>query len=260
MTGSKLMNDWANMYLKDAYHRLQTQLFKTTENITALDAYYMQHLCTHETAVFGVTSPFCNFFTAKEWEGFEYSHDLSFYGSAGHGCTVGAAEGAGWIYELLARLEQRLIHVPEYGVNVTMTNSESVFPLDQRLYVDLSHDSVIVSVLTALNLDLFSGDKLDSTKLNNDRQFKISRLTPFGARLYVEIYSCNDNSYDSDHDDALFVRLKLNNRILPLAGLKYCTDDSPYGQCQYDLFIKSLHHALSQIDFDQTCYGVPKGW
>lgn len=252
VSGNQRMLAWANVYMVDAAKRFQ-KLLPGFQNFTAVDAFYMQQFCTHETAAYGTLSPFCSYFTEQEWRGFEYAADLNFFGSASYGCAVGAAEGAGWLYELLARLERKLINVPQNGVNVSFTSSEDVFPLDQRLYLDMSHDSVIVSVLTALGLDALKED-LPSDKLLSPRQFDISRLTPFGARLYVEIISCEGD------DDELTVRLKLNNRILPLAGLKYCPSSNRDGLCPYDKFAASIKYALEQVDFDQTCYGVPKGW
>lgn len=250
VTGNKRMLEWANIYMADAAVRLQ-KLLPGYENLTAVDAFYMQQICTHETAVYSTLSPFCSYFTEKEWRGFEYSHDLNFFGSASYGCAVGAAEGAGWLYELLGRLEHRLITVPQNGVNVTFTNSEDKFPLDQTIYLDMSHDSVIVSVLTALGLD-FMNEHLSSTKILAPRQFIISRITPFGARLYVEVIDCEE-------DEELSVRLKLNNRVLPLSGLKYCAANKS-GLCPYDKFIASIKYALDVVDFDETCYGVPKNW
>lgn len=249
VTGSKRMSEWVQVYMQDAATRLQT-LLPGYQNLTAVDAFYMQQLCAHETAAYG-SSPFCSFFTEEEWIGFEYSHDLNFFGMASYGSAVGAAEGAGWLYELQARLEQKLISVPQNGVNSSFTSSEDVFPLDQRMYLDMSHDSVIVSVLTALGLTTFKGD-LPSRHLRDNRQFVISRMTPFGARLFVEILSC-------EGDESLKVRLKLNNRVLPLTGLKYCPFDKD-GLCAYDNFVDSIKYALEQIDFDSACYGVPINW
>lgn len=247
VTGNKRMIEWANVYMADAAKRLQ-RLLPDYANLTAVDAFYMQQICTHETAVYSTLSPFCYFFTEKEWRGFEYSHDLNFFGSASYGCAVGAAEGAGWLTELVARLEKKLITVPQNGVNVTFTDSENVFPLDQLFYLDMSHDSVIVSVLTALGLEVFKED-LPSTKIPSPRQFIISRMTPFGARLYVEVLDCGE--------EELTIRLKLNNRVLPLAGLKHCPADKS-GLCSFSNFVESVKEALEEIDFDETCYGVPK--
>ncbi|KAF5112998.1 hypothetical protein DV495_000867 [Geotrichum candidum] len=252
-SGVERVEKWVDIYLVKAAERLQKYFFphlkvESTDLehvLTPFDAFAIQKLCVHETAAYGNLSPFCTLFTREEWEGYEYSEALSFFGFASYGTVLGASEGAGWIHELLARLEHRTITEPAYGVNVTLTGSEETFPLDQPLYVDLSHDSVIISVITALGLDFLKED-LKSTIIPRERNFRISRLTPFGARLYVELYECTPGD--------VLVRLKLNNRILPLKGLEHCDGTV----CALNDFTKSLAVALKNIDYDEICFGTPE--
>lgn len=251
--GTANTNQWIDIYLAEAAVRIQ-KLLPGFSNLTAYDVYCMQNLCAFETAAYG-SSPFCSLFTETEWRGFEYTFDLDFYGSCSHGSAVGAAEGTGWVSELVARLEKKYITEPNYGVNVSFTNNEAMFPLNQSLYVDFTHDSVIVSVLSAIGFE-FLKEKLPPTKIPVPRQFIISRLTPFGARMYVEILSCKGDSKDTEEQ---FARIKLNNRVLPLNSLKSCPQDKS-GLCPYSKFVDSLKHALKQIDFDTACYGEPKNW
>ncbi|KAF5101513.1 hypothetical protein D0Z00_000788 [Geotrichum galactomycetum] len=291
--GYNLTTEWINTYLAETVIRLQ-KLLPGLHNMTQRDAFLMQNLCAYETAAFK-TSPFCGLFTETEWRGFEYTSDLSFYGTSSFGTleNVGAAQGAGWLYELKARLEERYITASSspqnYGVNISQTDNANDFPLDQPLYADFTHDSIIVSVLSALGLDLVKEKKLTGTKIPVPRQFIVSRLTPFGARLFVEVLDCDGSTEEEEEieDDSnevidtskeksenmkegqlarrgssvnknksnYFVRLKLNNRILPLGSLKHCPDDKG-GLCKYDKFVKSLDYALKQIDFEKSCFGV----
>lgn len=241
--------------------------------LTTTDVFNMQNMCAYETAAYG-SSPFCSLFTEKEWRGYEYAGDLVFYGMASYGTPVGAPEGAGWLYELLARLERRQLYKEDagWGINTTLTDNPELFPLDQPMYLDMSHDSVLVSVLTALGLDFLKHD-LPTNKILAPRQFVLSRLTPFGARIFVELLHCGGDEGHAEVDgksgneagklekrqDTTYVRLKLNNRILPLSSLKKCGANKE-GLCPLDDFISSLKHALSQVDFDRNCYGVPKGY
>jgi len=290
-TGHNLTTEWINTYLAETVIRLQ-KLLPGLHNLTQRDAFLMQNLCAYETAAFK-SSPFCGLFTETEWRGFEYTSDLSFYGVSSFGTreNVGAAQGAGWLYELKARLEERYITASShtYGVNTSQTNNANDFPLDQPLYADFTHDSIIVSVLSALGLDVVKEKKLTSAKIPVPRQFIVSRLTPFGARLFVEVLDCDghaeqdeqeedgsDNAPDASEGGSenrnedkqqlarrggnkpkadYFIRLKLNNRILPLGSLKHCPEDKS-GLCKYDKFVKSLDYALNQIDFEKACFGV----
>lgn len=240
-SGSKRKWKWVDHYLKDAAKRLQT-LLPGYEDFGPRDALAFQDLCTFETAAYG-SSPFCELFTETEWRGFEYHLDLMFYGESGWGSHVGPATGLAWLEELHARLTHQLISESHNGVNTTLTSAESTFPLDQPFYADFTHDSVIVSVLSALQFEWIKKD-LSPKKIKVPRQFILSRLTPFGARLYVEILSC---------DKSDMVRLKLNDRVLNLGDLKYCSNDSS-GLCSLPDFIKSLESALSSIDFEDVCY------
>lgn len=251
--GYQDINVWIETYLKETVIRLE-KVLPGFQNMTAADVFNMQNICAYETAAYG-SSPFCNLFTEHEWRGYQYAFDLQFYGTASYGSAVGPSEGAGWVYELLSRLEGKLIQPSEaaHGVNTTLTSSEDVFPTDQLFYLDMSHDSVIVSVLSALGLDFLRED-LPNNKLLVPRQFIVSRLTPFGARFFVEILECGEDSKDQ------LVRLKLNNRVLPLKGLKHCPEENKDGLCPLEDFIKSLKVALKNVDFDRNCYGTPKGY
>lgn len=241
------INQWIDSYLEHAVIRLQ-KVLPGIENITAQDVYGMQDLCSFETAAFG-SSPFCGLFTENEWRGYEYAADLDFYYDTSFGSYVGAAEGAGWLYELKSRLEQHTIPTSRaaYGVNTTEDGSESTFPLHQPVYLDMTHDSVIMSVLTALDFD-FLKKKLPFDSMPVPRQFIVSRLTPFGARLYIEVLECGD---------ATQVRIKLNNRIVPLGHLSGCPASND-GLCPFEGFMKSLDKRLKAIDFDTICYGEMK--
>lgn len=233
-TGKEHEMNWINTYMVDASVRLQ-KLLPGIHNLTTVDAFAMQAICTFEYAADNY-SPFCSLFTETEWRGFEYANDLKFYGESSFGSPTGAAEGAGWLSELVARLEDTR---PEVGNGVNVTEN-SLVPNEQLFYLDMTHDSVIVSVLTALGLE-FLKPELPDTKIPVPRQFIISRLTPFGANLLVEVLE-DDN-----------IRMKLNNRIVPLNSLSDCSDNE-FGLCPRDKFVTSVKKAIQEIDYVNACY------
>lgn len=65
-------------YLQPATTRLSTYLPEGF-GLSINDTYGIQEICAYEVAAFG-TSDFCSLFTLSEWEGFEYSTDLAYYG------------------------------------------------------------------------------------------------------------------------------------------------------------------------------------
>ena len=120
-------------------------------------------------------SRFCGLFTKDEWKGFDYLWDLTFYigefnfnisrikvfdkvqlKDAGFGSPTSRAQGKGWVTELLARIQKRTPAPYDSTTNSTLDENEYTFPLDQNLYVDFSHDTVIANIVSTLNLTQFS--------------------------------------------------------------------------------------------------------
>jgi hypothetical protein len=242
-TGSERRGKWIDKYLKQAAKRLH-KLLPGVDEFTPRNAFAIQNLCAFETAAYG-SSAFCELFTETEWRGYEYASDLHFYGDSSWGSKVGLAVGATWLSELAARLENRYMDDWHTGVNTTLNTNPETFPLDQPFYLDMTHDGIIISVLTAMGFD-FMKKELPSDKIPVPRQFIASRLVPFGARLYTEVLTCNE---EQEH----YIRIKLNNRILPLGSLKYCPSATD-GLCPFDKFVKSINHALEKIDYIHLCY------
>lgn len=104
-------------------------------------------------------SAFCDLFTEEEWKGYEYSvgachgllcilkihilADLSFWYNNGPGNPAVAAQGIGWVQELVSRLTQTRITEFASSVNGTIVSSNVTFPLSQPIFVDATHDTVI---------------------------------------------------------------------------------------------------------------------
>lgn len=242
--GKELKKEWYKIYLADATTRLQAAL-PGYEDMKPKDVLGLQDICIFETAAYG-HSAFCHLFTVKEWRGFEYHMDLKFYGDVGFGSglNIGVACGVPYLTELQARLKNEYITTTDKGVNLTLDSNPETFPLHQPFYLDITHDTTIYSVLSALRFDWLKED-LPTDKIKAPRQNIISRLTPFGARLYIEILDC-------DGDE--LIRMKLNDRVLPLQDLKYCPENK-MGFCPKKNFLQHLDWALKKIDFVDVCYG-----
>ncbi|EEB99540.1 hypothetical protein MPER_00767 [Moniliophthora perniciosa FA553] len=104
----------------------------------------MQQLCAYETVAIGY-SKFCELFTEDEWKGFDYALDLSFWYSSAFGSLVSRAQGAGWIQEILHRLENSPVtrESNKFWMNFTLDGDPRTFPVNQSLYVDATHDAVM---------------------------------------------------------------------------------------------------------------------
>lgn len=151
--GSNATLEWISIYLVNATDRLNA--LSPGFNWTTGDAYNAQSLCAYETVALGYSS-FCGLFTYEEWEGYEYSVDLSFAGNNAFQSPTGRAVGIGYVQEVLARLQKHTIDDPTGQLNFTLDNSSSTFPLDQSLYFDFSHDTNIMGILTAFGFTQFN--------------------------------------------------------------------------------------------------------
>lgn len=255
-------------YLTQATQRLQRYAppsFKLNTN----DTYAMQSICAYESNYLGLgMSSFCNLFTADEWSGFEQTLDIEYYYDYAWGNPTGRAQGIGYLQELLARLTNQYITSSNSSVNSTLDNNPTSFPLHQPFYADFSHDDIIISVLTALSLDYFrDAPSLTQVPPNPARRFILSHLTPFGGRLVTELVGCaspdpapkpfraqyspGQYGYRKDNAPHKFIRLRVNDGILPIETLRggQCKGRSD-GLCALDKFLATQKDAYKLSNYD----------
>ncbi|KAJ7894516.1 phosphoglycerate mutase-like protein [Mycena olivaceomarginata] len=203
--GREYLAKWASVYLKKALRRLQRQL--TGYNLTIEDVYVFQQLCAYETVALGY-SKFCELFTKEEWNGFEYSFDLYFWYNSGPGFPLARSQGIGYVQEL-------------------------------SLYVDATHEVVILNVLTALNLSTLAAqgplpaDHIRSTAL-------------------LECTSVPGPQ----------IRIIVNDGVVPLTGIAGCAAQKD-GMCAVDAFVAAQKKIIGATDWAYDCYGnwtIPDGW
>ncbi|KIK96012.1 hypothetical protein PAXRUDRAFT_139439 [Paxillus rubicundulus Ve08.2h10] len=244
--GSAQAAKWAEVYLQSALSRLQPLI--TGYNLTITDLINMQSTCAYEVVALG-SSKFCDLFTSAEWEGFEYhSGQYRFWYSDGPGNPTAAAQGLGYVQELIARLTQTPITVWNSTTNSTLDSSNITFPLYQPIFVDATHDVVIANILTALNFtSLAANGPLPTDHIPPNRSYIVSQIAPFAANLIAQVISCPAGK------DPTHIRFILNDGILPMTGIKGCTED-PNGLCSLSSFISGMQERIGQIDFDFDCF------
>lgn len=257
-------------YTKNALARLSAFL-PAGFNLTGMDVYAMQNLCAYEYATFSASS-FCSLFTEQEWRDYQYAIDIQFYGDYGYGATSGRAQGIGYVLELAARLQHKLIYSSDTSINYTYDDNTAQFPLDQPFYMDMSHDDIIVSVLTALGLKYFKyGDRGLPGDVDHavNTTFHLNQITPFGARLISEIWTCpSDHKSFTDLDPVLYenpdlssqngttdyIRFVLNDAPVPLDGLVGC-EGVKDGFCPVQKFLTGVPTLKQQAMYQQACFG-----
>jgi hypothetical protein len=122
--------------------------------------------------------------------------DLWFWYDAGFGSPLARALGSGYVLELLSRLTGTPIshssplttNPSTFSINLTLDTNPTTFPLDQPIYVDATHDVVMVNIATALNLTtLFGADEPPSgKKMKRGRRWLSSRIAPFVANMQLQ--------------------------------------------------------------------------
>ncbi|KAI6783807.1 3-phytase A [Emericellopsis cladophorae] len=256
-TGGEAQKTWVEIYLKDAVARFNsmTSGFEWTTD----DVYAAQNMCPYETVAYGY-SRFCELFTYQEWQDFGYSIDLAFSGSSAFHSPTGRAVGLGYQQEVMARLRNHTLGYSGSQINTTLDGMPETFPLNQSLYFDFSHDTNIASVLTAFGLVQFKED-LPADKNPLDHAYKISHITPFGARLDIEVIrtpkpvSPNRDGYLRG-GETKYVHFVLNQRTLPLGkSFPECDPGRRDGWCEFDTFVKVQEGMRGKAQYEHACFG-----
>ncbi|KAG7132294.1 3-phytase A like protein [Verticillium longisporum] len=260
--GTEASLDWQSRYLANATTRLQGLI--EGYDWTIEDTYAAQTMCPYETVAYGY-SRWCELFTYEEWLGFSYAVDLAFSGNNMFHNPTGRAVGLGYQQEVIARLKNHTLGYSGSQLNTTLDSSEETFPLNQSLYLDFSHDTNIASILTAFGLTQFAGP-LPRDKLPETHNLTVSHLTPFAARLDIEIIrapkpvKADRSGYADKGGETKYVHFVLNQRTVPLGvSFEECDVGRVDGWCEFETFLEVQDKMEKLADFDRACFGeVPQ--
>lgn len=145
---------------------------------------------------------------------------------------------------------------------MTLDNNTDTFPLNQSLYLDFSHDTNIVSILTAFGLRQFAG-ALDPKAYPGKHNFTLSHLTPFGARLDIEIIQtpkplkADRSGYIGETEQVTkYVHFVLNQRTVPLGwSFPECDAARLDGWCEFETFLKVQEDMPRRARYEYACFG-----
>lgn len=185
---------------------------------------------------------------------FEQAFDISFYGNQGFASPVGAAQGLGYVQELISRLGQTFITEYNSTTNSTLDGNNVTFPLYQSIYADAAHEVAILDALTALNLTALTGEAPPPTdRLSNNHTFVASRIVPFATSLQVQVLECASMTPSKQ------IRFILNDAVLPLT-YEGCDSTQPEGLCAFDTVLSALIRRAGEIDFAYDCTANCESW
>ncbi|KAJ6595077.1 phosphoglycerate mutase-like protein [Mycena vulgaris] len=231
--GSTQALKWATIYLAAAQQRLAPYISGMPLSPSNLLA--MQQLCAYE----------------EEWLGFSYLNDLLFWYSFGPGNPAVSAQGIGYVQELVSRPTKTRITKFETTVNQTLISSNVTFPLDQPIYVDATHDSVIAAIVTAMNFtSLAANGPLPTDHIPDNHSYIINHITPFASNLVGQVLSCPASTASSS---TTYIRWILNDAVVPLTGIKGCTSNSN-GLCPLQTFVDGMNQRIAEVDFAFDCF------
>lgn len=264
--GDNASSEYQQRYLKAATERFR-QSMTGNVNWTIEDTYTAQNMCPYETVGIGY-SPFCSLFTWDEWLGFEYSLDVSYYGGFSFGSPLARAIGVGYVEELVARLLQHFPNPDDdsIAINETLDDSARTFPLNQTLYLDFSHDTNIMSMVTALGLTQFA-EFLPLSGPPPNHQLIVSHIVPFAARFNIEVIKAphpvsakrsekpDASDYESTGGETIYVHMVMNQRTIPLGrSISECGDRDD-GWCELKTFIKAQKENIVKAKWNESCFG-----
>lgn len=137
--------------------------------------------------------------------------------------------------------------------------------MNQSLYFDFSHDTNIVADLAAFGLTQFA-DNLQPAQYPGPHNFTVSHITPFGARLDIEIIrapkplAADRSGYLSDENgggkETKYVHFVLNQRTIPLGlSFKECDASRADGWCELETFLKVQEEMPKLAQFERACFG-----
>ncbi|TVY30406.1 3-phytase A [Lachnellula hyalina] len=249
--GFNASEEWQGISLQNATERINSMIEGV--DFTLKDVYAMQTMCPYEIAAYAY-SPFCDLFTTAEWEAFEYGIDIMFAGYVGYQSPTGRAVGLGWVQELASRLKRQTLGYSGSQINTTLDSNEKTFPVNQSLYFDFSHDTNIMSIITALGFTQFS-QFLPADHQPGLHNLTVSQVTPFAARLDIEVIRTPqpllpDQQYNTNGEETQYLRFKLNERTLPHPE---CGMDRMDGLCELDVFLGLVEGLERKADYEYAC-------
>jgi hypothetical protein len=251
----EVLAKWESVFARPIVQRLNS--LAPGANLTQDDISPLMSLCSFETLANQETSLWCWVFKQKEYDHYEYWFDLEKYYFTGYvgssssensrswstfryGHPLGPTQGIGYVNELIARLTGTPVN-DNTQTNHTITSNPDLFPLNQTIYADFTHDNAMVAIYSALGLFDDRRDRstsvpvMDPTKPHKRRSWYTSKLTPFAGRMVVERLQCHQD----DGQSKMRVRILVNDAVVPLP---FCGDNGD-GICDLEKFVQNQVYA-----------------
>ncbi|KAJ8584928.1 phosphoglycerate mutase-like protein [Rhizopogon salebrosus TDB-379] len=227
--GSEVSAEWSSIYLPPITDRLNALLpgvFLVDD-----DTHGALYACAYDLAA-GNEAPWCNVFYPHEFAAFDYELDLIMDASVGYLAVNNSGRVLGSVF--VNKLIERFSNVSEEA---------------QSLYLEFGHDTTIMPVLAAMNLNR-DYPPLSPHGPPLPRKFRSSYQTPFAANMIWERFTCKMSFHGPQ------IRLVLNGQTYPLLPCAKTMQHRKYGTCSLEAFIEANEFSTSIRFGDDTWKGV----
>ncbi|KAI9804964.1 MAG: acid phosphatase pho5 [Piccolia ochrophora] len=244
--GAEMLAKFRATYLPAIADRLEKQ--NPHIRFTDAEIYSMQETCGFETLVRG-SSRWCDVFSRKEWENFEYARDVIHFYRAGPGNPYGPTMGHLWLNATTNLLRAG----PTAGPLFFSLSATSPTPSNiTQLTPPSVHDGDIVPLLAAVALPTpLSPTDLPITHRPTHNPYETSQLVPMGGRIIFERLTCSSRS-SSRHSSppAVAVRVNINDGVVAIPGC----DTGPGRSCPLEEFEALVERRGREVgDFRKVC-------
>lgn len=109
-----------------------------------------------------------------------------FWYDSAFGAPLARVQGIGYVQELVARLTQTPIETHNSSTNATLNDNPITFPLGQSLYVDATHEVVVLNSSSSVHLQYFvvQGANVECLSHHSVKLIKFRRDRPSSCRPY----------------------------------------------------------------------------
>ena len=213
------------------------------------------YICGFESQITGSLSPFCDTFTQKELEQYEYQQDLRYYYGVGPGAEISSK----MMVPFLNALMERFVEGPD-AVGTGVDGGAFKVP---KLLMSFLNDGQLNQLAAAIGV-FDKQEPLALDRIPRNRLWRNSRISPMRGTIAFERLNCRvgpPNKPKHPHKpgpkpshpgprNETFVRILINEAVYPVPSCQ----DGPGKSCALKDYAKYVSKKLKDIgDFAKLC-------
>ncbi|KAF5661228.1 3-phytase B [Fusarium circinatum] len=221
---SKQQDEWRQRWLP-AFKKRLSKYIKGDLQLDDSTWNDFPYICGFESQITGKLSPFCDTFTQKELEAYEYQQDLRYYYGVGPATKVASKMMVPFLESLIERFVA--------GPDATGKNFDGTPFKLPKILMSFLNDGQLNELAVATGVfDKQAPLPLD--RIPKDRIWRSSNISPMKGAIAFERLSCSTNK---GYGSKKFVRILVNDIVYPVPSCQ----DGPGKSCslaKYSKFTK----------------------